>query len=39
MLLIGLVAYLCVSKKKQSSAATRDADVENEMVKTGAAMS
>jgi len=39
LLLIGLVAYLCVSKKKQSSAATRDADVENEMVKTGAAMS
>ena len=39
MLLIGLVAMLCMSKKKQSSTSTRDADVENEMVKTGAAMS
>ena len=39
LLLIGLVAYLCVSKKKQSSTSTRGADVENEMVKTGAAMS
>ena len=36
---IGLVAYLCVSKKKQSSTSTRESDVENEMVKTGAAMS
>ena len=39
LLLIGLVAYLCVSKKKQPSTSTRDSDVENEMVKTGAAMS
>ena len=39
MLLIGLVAYLCVSKKKQPSTSTREQDVENEMVKTGAAMS
>ena len=39
LLLIGLIAALCLSKKKQSSAATREADVENEMVKTGAAMS
>ena len=39
LLLIGLVAYLCISKKKQSSTSTRGADVENEMVKTGAAMS
>ena len=37
LLLIGL-AMLCLSKKK-SSTATRGADVENEMVKTGAAMS
>ena len=39
LLLIGLVAMLCLSKKKQSSMSTRGADVENEMVKTGAAMS
>ena len=39
MLLIGLIAALCLSKKKQSSTSTRGADVENEMVKTGAAMS
>ena len=39
LLLIGLVAYLCVSKKKQPSTSTREQDVENEMVKTGAAMS
>jgi len=39
LLLIGLVAMLCMSKKKQSSTSTRGADVENEMVKTGAAMS
>ena len=39
MLLIGLIAALCLSKKKQKSAATRESDVENEMVKTGAAMS
>ena len=37
LLLIGL-AMLCLSKKK-SSTSTRGADVENEMVKTGAAMS
>ena len=39
LLLIGLIAALCLSKKKQKSAATRESDVENEMVKTGAAMS
>ena len=39
MLLIGLVAMLCMSKKKQKSTSTREQDVENEMVKTGAAMS
>ena len=39
MLLIGLIAALCLSKKKPSSTSTRGADVENEMVKTGAAMS
>ena len=38
LLLIGLVAMLCMSKKK-SPTSTRGADVENEMVKTGAAMS
>ena len=39
LLLIGLIAALCLSKKKQKSTATREQDVENEMVKTGAAMS
>ena len=39
LLLIGLVAYLCVSKKQKASTSTREQDVENEMVKTGAAMS
>ena len=39
LLLIGLIAALCLSKKKQTSMSTREQDVENEMVKTGAAMS
>ena len=40
LLLIGLIAALCLSKKKQkASTSTREQDVENEMVKTGAAMS
>ena len=39
LLLIGLIAALCLSKKKKSSTSTREQDVENEMVKTGAAMS
>ena len=39
LLLIGLIAALCLSKKQKASTSTREQDVENEMVKTGAAMS